>query len=359
MAPELREGKYSTAVDMYSAGAMFDTSNKKLHMDELSEMTKRMTSTDPALRPSAKTCLELVGECMDLLWVHNSGNAKIDPKILKEQKTEMIFTNMLTNCVHTKMDLFDCRSWNTAPGMQKIIALARSKDYMEVHSGFYMMHELAIEEVFPKKWGAFGTDSVISFIPYFLPRLDVSPMAGHLFCRTIDVLSHKPGFMLTTDIMFSMRSLSKYKHCERNVLCVMSRCMTEELLKWCLNDGMYKGVSGEIHGAWGSRSDVFDVFVASFSDDWHTPACNAALRLLRRPEVVVPMAYDSVMYRPPSAECNSRAFNFFSSLPPIRASVPVTPPPTISADCIDPIDDVSDNDEFLIELGSNTSCFEQ
>ena len=378
-APELLEGRYSPAADIFAMGNMFANSDRRWMNGRVCKISTQMSKADPDERPTSKQCLEMLGESMCLLWLYDRGEADLSASILDSWRAEMVWTHQLVNSVESKMDLFDPESYDASIGLQKLVTLVRSKDYVDIHSAFYLLHEIAIEETFGKKLGALG--SVLSFVPYFLARLDVGPMATHFFCRAMDLLSHKPEFMLTDDIMCTLRSLSKHKHCERNVLCVMSRCMNETRLKWCQTDGVFRGASGEIRGVWGSRGDIFDVFVSRFGKDWNTEARNAALRLLRQPIPPNDMRASTLFIDRPPIKAATKTIGvrfdpeepgahmdaFFSSLPLTRPFDPAGPGAHLVAamyswpdvpttplrhgpNAASFIDYPSDNDEFLIEL---------
>jgi hypothetical protein len=366
MAPELKQGIFGPFTDMYALGVVCKESNMKCY-GRITKQTGSMIHKDYKLRPDAKELLRTLGESMHLLWPNDKRASKgFDIQVLQQLSMNSMWRNPLVNCVYSKMDLFSPDSFDESVGLQKLVTLIRSSDHADIYAAYYMLHELALEEVFGDGFNMYKFNSVISFLPYFLARLDAGPEAKLLFCRTIDILSRMPEFMLTGDILFTLRSLSQHKYCERNVLCVMSRCMNAQILQWCESDGLYRDDFGRVCGLWGSGKDGFSEFVNRFipreipgqdpfPGDWNTDARNAALRLLGLPEDVVTMDSNAIFLEQSNGNGTSarrsQMETFFNNLPPIATNVPNTPK---QPSCAREFDDYcSDNDEFLLALGGD------
>ena len=246
-APEFATGMVGSASDIYSMGKVFSVliQNSKtiLCYDEFKQLVREMTDNRCNTRPIANEVLSRLGE-RDLGQQAVSGP---------------FWESMVANMVDGDSSLLVC---DTSNQLHKIVTLICSNNLECVENAFWLLQEAARRELAADLCPV----SVLSIMSYFSPKVSVSKITALFYTRALSFLSQLPYFLLTDDMKVHLWRISVFPCCEQNILRVLARSYSPDLLTWC-----------RLAAGWGSRRDHFVDFLLRFQHMKEALICLADL----------------------------------------------------------------------------------
>ena len=232
-APELLSGVVGFAVDIYSMGMVFAALMQGVKAEGeqqgvYDQLVSDMTNSSPDKRPVANNVLLRLGET-------NLGQQAVEGRF---------WQSMVANLVDGDPSFLVCDS---SDQLHKIVTLMCSDRLESVENAFWLLQEAARKEM-----SGSGV-SVLSIMSYVYSRVSVSKFTAFFYARAMAFLSQQPYFFLTDEARLHLWRISVIPCCEQNVLCVLARSYSGDLLIWC-----------HLAAGWGSRRDHFVDFVQRF-----------------------------------------------------------------------------------------------
>jgi serine/threonine protein kinase len=251
--PEASSGGLTPAWDVWQTGLTYKMMEcKALRTSSFSELSLQMTDDNAAKRPTFKGVLIALNHYSEPLATEHP-----------------LWRHPLVNTCDDKSTLIRDGS---SSGIQRVVTLLQHGIQADdIECAFWMLLEASCKEVEDYEAGVSGQASVLSCLHYFHARINFGGLNKLFYCKSLCRLSTLPYFVLSDDMKLHMNDLSGLVVCERSVLKIISRSITEALLMWC--------VSGKNSG-WGKNRGSFVEFVGRFKQDWDSGSVVAASSIL-------------------------------------------------------------------------------
>lgn len=228
-SPEKRSGIFHFPGDIYELGIVYQevidhsvdsTESAKLYGGLVSDMTQ----SEFQLRPTSQQVLIRLEDPQKSIWDRVS---MIASEGMKEERWKEDF-EFLVGCEDPLSFLMS----DLQSRINYIARLANSDNVQHIERAFFFLYKTAQREVVG---GECCNDfSVLHFIHLFHGVVDTTWWTKLFYCMAIDQLSRQRYFGLTDVIKIKLWIFSRVDICRYYVINVLSRCMNDDLLVWCM-----------------------------------------------------------------------------------------------------------------------------
>jgi hypothetical protein len=226
-SPEKRRGVFHRPGDIYELGVVYkeviansvdNAASGELYGDLVSDMLHH----DYLQRPTSQELLIRLEDPHTRLWEQIS-------RLIESSKDSMVDVADLVACEDPLTFLMR----DLSVRMEYIIRMATGDNLQCMERAFFLLYKTAQHEA--ANLGDTGpVCTVLQYIHYFHGTVDTTWWTKLFYCMAVDAVAGMPYFVLTDTMKIKLWTFSGIQECESFVRNTLQRCMSMDLLDWCV-----------------------------------------------------------------------------------------------------------------------------
>jgi serine/threonine protein kinase len=226
-SPEKRQGVFHLPGDIYELGVVYreviensvdNAASHELYGGLISDMLQ----SEYLLRPTSQELLVRLDDPHTRLWEQIN-------KLIEASKVMAIDVADLVACEDPLTFLM--RDLSTR--MEYIIRMATGDNLQCIERAFFLLYKTAQHEA-ADFMDAEPVGTVLQYIHYFHGTVDTTWWTKLFYSMAVEAVSEMPYFVLSDTMKIKLWTFSGISDCESFVRNTLQRCMSMDLLKWCM-----------------------------------------------------------------------------------------------------------------------------